>query len=56
MKPFQSKDQLLINESERKYEKKNPKAFIDYLQAIDDLHGSLEDQNPTKKKTSANSI
>ena len=36
--------------------KKNPKTFIDYLQAIDDLHESLEDQNPTKEKTSANSI
>ena len=28
---------------------KNPKAFIDYSQIIDDVCESLEDYNPTKK-------
>ena len=28
---------------------KNPKAFIDYSQTIDDAHENLEDYNPTKK-------
>ena len=29
---------------------KNPKASIDYSQVIDDVYGSLEDGNPTKKR------
>ena len=28
---------------------KNPKAFIDYLQTIDNVQGNLEDSNPAKK-------
>ena len=28
---------------------KNPKAFIDYLQTIDNVHENLEDYNPAKK-------
>ena len=30
--------------------KKNPKAFIDYSQTIDDVYENLEDHNPIKKK------
>ena len=29
---------------------KNPKAFIDYSQIIDDVYENLEDHNPTKKR------
>ena len=29
---------------------KNSKAFIDYLQSIDDVYENLEDYNPTKKR------
>ena len=29
---------------------KNLKAFIDYLQTIDDVYENLEDNNPTKKR------
>ena len=29
---------------------KNPKAFIDYSQTIDDVYENLEDYNPTKKR------
>ena len=29
---------------------KNPKAFSDYLQSIDDVYENLEDYNPTKKR------
>ena len=29
---------------------KTTKAFIDYLQTIDDVYENLEDYNPTKKK------
>ena len=49
---FQSKYQLLINGREKIGIKaqKNPKAFIDYLQTIDDVSENLEDYNPTKKK------
>ena len=31
--------------------KKNPKAFIDYSQTIDDVCENLEHYNPTKKKS-----
>ena len=27
---------------------KNPKAFIDYFQTVDDVYENLEDHNPTK--------
>ena len=29
---------------------KNPKAFIDYSQTIDDVYDNFEDHNPTKKR------
>ena len=49
--PPQAKYQLLINGREKLGIKslKNPKAFIDYSQTIDDAHENLEDYNPTKK-------
>ena len=34
---------------------KNPKAFLDYSQAIHDVYEHLEDYNPTKKN-SVNSV
>ena len=50
--PFESKYQLLINEREKAGIKKlkNPKAFIDYSQTIDNVYENLEDYNPTKKR------
>ena len=50
--PFESKYQLLINRREKvgTEELKNPKAFIDYLQTIDDVYENLEDYNLTKKR------
>ena len=49
--PFESKYQLLIKEKKIAIkELKNPKKFIDYSQTIDDVYGSLEDYNPTKKR------
>ena len=33
---------------------KNPKAFTDYSQTIDDAYENLEDNNPTKKKKNVN--
>ena len=49
---FESKYQLLINGKEKVGIKtvKNPKAFIDYSQTIDDVYENLEDYNPTKKR------
>ena len=49
--PFESKCQLLINGREEVGIKKikNPKAFIDYPQRIDDVYKNLLDHNPTKK-------
>ena len=49
---FESKYQLLINGWKKVGIKtlKYPKAFIDYLQSIDDVYENLEDYNPTKKK------
>ena len=29
---------------------KNPKAFVDYSQAIDDVHENWKDYNPTEKR------
>ena len=48
----QSKYQLLINGREKLGIKilKNPKAFIDYSQTIDDVYENLVDYNPTKKR------
>ena len=50
--PFESKYQLLINGREKVGTEslKNPKAFIDYSQAIGDVYENLEDYNPTKNK------
>ena len=50
--PFKSKYQLLINGREKVgiENLKNPKAFIDYSQTIDDVYENLEDYNPTKKR------
>ena len=50
--PFKSKYQLLINGREKIDIEilKNPNAFIDYLQTIDDFYENLEDYNPTKKR------
>ena len=50
--PFQSKYQLLINARKKVGTEilKNPRAFIDYSQTIDDVYEHLEDYNSTKKK------
>ena len=51
--PFASKYQLLINQREKVGTEilKNPKAFVDFLQTIDDdVYENLEDYNPTKKE------
>ena len=50
--PFESKYQSLTNGTKKIGIKnlKNPKAFIDYLQTIDDVYESLEDYNTTKKR------
>ena len=50
--PSKSKCQLLINGREKVGIKKlkNPKAFIDYSQIINDVYENLEDYNPTKKR------
>ena len=48
--PFESKYQLLIKEREKVGTKqRNPKAFTDYSQAIDNVYETLEHYNPTKK-------
>ena len=49
---FESKYQLLINGREKigAENLKNPKAFIDYSQIIDDIYENLEDYNPAKKR------
>ena len=50
--PFKSKYHLLINEKEKVGIKKlkYPKAFIDYLQTVDDAHQNLENYNLRKKR------
>ena len=50
--PFKSNYQLLINGREKVRIEilKNPNAFIDYLQTIDDVYENLQDYNPSKKK------
>ena len=50
--PLESEYKLLIDGRENKDLKilKNPKAFIDYSQTINDLYENLEDYNPTKKR------
>ena len=50
--PFESKYQLLVNGKEKVgiANLKNPNAFIDYSQTIDEVYENLEDYNPTKKR------
>ena len=50
--PFKSKYQLLVNGREKVgiESLKNPKAFMDYSQTIDDVYENLKDYNPTKKR------
>ena len=50
--PLESKYQSLTNGTKKIGIKnlKNPIAFIDYLQTIDDVYESLEDYNATKKR------
>ena len=50
--PFESKYQLLINGRQKVgiENLRNPKAFIDYSQTIDDAYENLENYNPTKKR------
>ena len=50
--PFESKYKLLINEIKKEgiEHLKNPKAFVDYSQAIDNVYENLEDHNPTNKR------
>ena len=49
---FESKYQFLINGREKVgiENVKNPKAFFDYSQTIDDVYENLEEYNPTKKR------
>ena len=49
---FESKYQLLINGREKLQIEnlKNPKAFIDYSQTINNVYEDLEEYNPTKKR------
>ena len=49
--PSKSKYPLLINELEKvgSENSKNPKAFINYSQTIDNVYENFEDFNPTKK-------
>ena len=50
--PFKSKKQLNTNRRQKVGIKmlKNPKAFIDYSQAIDNVNENLEEYNPKRKK------
>ena len=50
--PFESNYQLLINKREKVEIKKlkNPEAFIEYSQTINDAYENLEEYNLTKKK------
>ena len=50
--PLESKYQLRITGREKKGTEhlKNPKAFIDYSQTIDDVYEDLEVYNPTRKR------
>ena len=43
---------MLVNESKKVRNEilKNPKAFIDYSQTIDDVYKNSEDYNPAKKR------
>ena len=47
----QSINCLFVEKRMQKFKnQKNPKAFIDYSQKIDDVLDNLEDYNPTKKR------
>ena len=50
--PFESTYQLFINGRDKVgiENLKNPKAFIDYSQPINDIYENLEEYNPTKKQ------
>ena len=50
--PFESEYQLLINGRKTVGIKKskNPKAFIDYSETIDDVYQNLVNYNPTNKR------
>ena len=50
--PFESKYQLLINQREKVeiQNLKNPEAFIDYSQTINNVYENWEDYNLTKKR------
>ena len=50
--PFKSKYQLFIDGKEKVEIKnlENTKAFIDYLETIDDVYENVEDYNPAKKR------
>ena len=50
--PLESKHHLLINGRERVgiENLKNPKAFVDYSQKIDNVYENLEDYNRKKKR------
>ena len=50
--PFESKHQLLINNSRKKVGitiLKNSKGSADYSQTVDDIYENFEDYNPTRK-------
>ena len=50
--PFKSKYQLFVDGKEKVEIKnlENTKAFIDYLETIDDVYENVEDYNPAKKR------
>ena len=56
--PLKSKYQLLTNRRKKIGIGilKNPKAFNDYSQTIDDVYENLEDYNQTKNNNSDNNI
>ena len=41
---------MFISERDKVGIKKNPKAFVDYLQSTDDVYENIEEYNPTEKK------
>ena len=51
--PFKSACQLLIKRREKVEIKnlKSPKAFIEYLQTIDNIYENLQDSNPIQRKS-----
>ena len=46
----QSINCLITEEKTQELKKKNPKAFINYSETLDDVYENLEDYNPTKKR------